>query len=564
MGRDPSYGAPNGVKSVGAYYTPPSVARALAAWALRRATDSVLDPAAGDGVFLSEASARLRALGCRAPAVTGVELRADAAREARARLASAGADAGRVAVGDFLALDPARLPPVDAVVGNPPYVRFQRLDRSQRERAAAIAAAAGLRADPLASSWAAFVLHAERFLAPGGRLALVLPSEIGHARYARSVLDLLRQRFARATFVLFESALFPRLDQGALLLLADGHGRAFEGFSVAHLASAAALAGGLSSLPHRRLDAGALVCGAARLHHAWLPEPAAELFGALRGSGRCSALGVWAGVSTGYVTGANAFFQLTPGRARALELAPRHLRPALFRSRALRGLTVTEEDWRRGGERGHSGYLLVPEDGDDPAVAAYLRTADDGVRGRAKIRRRRPWYRVGRATPPDLVLTAMCAVAPRLAVNEAGAVVSNTLHAVRLAPSAAPGAARLLALAALSSLAELSAEMEGHALGGGMLKLEPSEALRLLLPLLSPPEPQGRPASGHDLDRTFAAADAALRANDREAARAAADRALLLDAAGLAPADVEALRAGAARLRSLRRGPPGGTPPAAD
>ncbi|HKI59155.1 MAG TPA: N-6 DNA methylase [Trueperaceae bacterium] len=556
VGRDPSKGSPDGAKSVGAYYTPAPVARALTEWAVRRPGDGVLDPAAGDGVFLVEAAARLRGLGCAAPTVTGVELRPAAAREARERLAAA--DAGpraRVRVGDFLALEPGRLPPFAAVVGNPPYVRFQRLDGTHRRRAAAIAAAAGLRADPLASSWTAFVAHAERFLGAGGRLALVLPSEIGHARYARSVLALLRQRFGRVRFVLFESALFPSLDQGAVLLLAEGHEEPFQGFSVARLASGAALANGLCELPTHPLDAEALLSGEARLHHVWLPEPARALLDALRARGACTPLGAWASVSIGYVTGANDFFHLSPDQARTLGIDARHLRPALFRARALRGLAVTADDWLHGAEHGHSGYLLLPEDAGDLALGAYLSGAGPaGVRGRAKVRGRTPWYRVTRAAPPDLALTAMSAVAPRLAVNATGAAVSNTLHAVRLEP-AAQVPPWLLALAAITSLAELSAELEGHALGGGMLKLEPSEATRLLLPLPAPARDAG--AGVRDAARlaeAFDAADRALRAGDRDAARDAADRALLERVAGLSVGDVATLRAAADRLRALRRG----------
>lgn len=552
MGRDPSNGSPDGAKSVGAYYTPAPVARALTTWAVRNGGDTVLDPAAGDGVFLTEAAVRLRDLGSAEPHITGVELRYAAAAEARARLAAAGAGRGaRVEVADFLELEPGRLALANAVVGNPPYVRFQRLDGAHRRRAATIAARAGLRADPLASSWASFVLHAERFLAPSGRLALVLPSEIGHARYARGVLTLLRHRFAHVTFVLFEDALFPSLDQGALLLLADGHGRPFRGFSVARLASAGALAGGLDELPTRALETEALLEGEARLHHAWLPSPACGLLEDLRSHGCCTPLGAWAEVSIGYVTGANGFFHLSPERASALGIDRRHLRPALFRGRALRGLAVTAEDWSLGAERGHSGYLLLPEDGTDPAVAAYLDGAEaGGVRGRTKVGRRTPWYRVTRTTPPDLALTAMSAVAPRLAVNEAGAAVSNTLHAVRLSATEGGPHPSLLALAARTSLAELSAELVGHSLGGGMLKLEPSEALRLLLPI---PEAGGRAMDAAHLMGAFAAADQALRSGDPAAARDAADRLLLVGSVGLASDDVATLRSGAERLRALRR-----------
>jgi len=548
VGRDPSNGSPDGAKSVGAYYTPAPVARSLARWALRRPHERALDPAAGDGVFLMEAARRLADLGGAADGLMGIEMRAAAAAQARARLREAGVPEPDVAVADFLAVAPGARPAVDAVIGNPPYVRFQRLGRDRRRQAQAIAAAAGVPADPLASSWAAFVLHAERFLAPAGRLALVVPSEIGHARYARPVLAALRRHFARTTFVLFRSALFPGLDQGTVLLLADGHGEPFRGFFLAHLESSRGLAGGLETVPVRTLEADALISGEARLHDAWLPADANAVLDALLRDGACSTLATRASVSIGYVTGDNRFFHLSPERASELGIPARHLRPALFRGRALLGLAVTEEDWLAAAAAGHSGYLLAPEDAADPAVAAYLAGAERlGVLRRTKVRHRRPWYRVTRTDPPDLVLTSMSGRAPRLAVNAGAAAVCNTLHAVRLLGGRAP--APLLALAASTSLTELSAELEGHALGGGMLKLEPSEALRLLLPLAPPPQQTGCLSSA--MERAAAAVDGALRAGDVEAARALADRVLLEPLVGTS--GVDALRSGAERLRALRR-----------
>lgn len=553
MSRDPSSESPNGPKSVGAYYTPRVAARALSAWALRRADERALDPAAGDGAFLIEAARRSRQLGGGASCISGVEMRPEAVRDAHQRLIAAGEDGAHLLRGDFLALSARHWPPFDAVLGNPPFVRFQRLDAEQRARARAAAAGAGAELDPLASLWAPFVLHATSFLRPGGRLALVLPSEVGHARYARSVLAHLRDHFAEATFVLFESALFPHLDQGTVLLLAEGRGEPFRGFHVARLGSTAALDQGLASAPRQRLDADALIRGDVRLHHTWLPGDAAALLATLHSSGSVTRLDDHAHVSIGYVTGHNGFFHLSPERARDLGIAARHLRPALFRSRALRGLTVDRDDWCTGAEHGLSGYLLAP-DGDDAALASYLaQGAAIGVPGRTKVRRRRPWYRVTRADPPDMVLTAMSSGAPRLAVNASGAAVCNTLHAVRLRADAQAQLAPLLALASLSSLTELSAELEGHALGGGLLKLEPSEALRLRLPL---------PAAGETLrhaltDRLASAldeADRALRAGDRQAARHLADRALLEPIAAVGPAGAAALADAAARLRRLRRG----------
>ena len=68
------------------------------------------------------------------------------------------------------------LPAFDAVVGNPPYVRSQQLDDLQpkyKESLALIAWHAGKVNDTKFDAFAYFILHAEAFLRPGGRLGFV-------------------------------------------------------------------------------------------------------------------------------------------------------------------------------------------------------------------------------------------------------------------------------------------------------------------------------------------------------------------------------------------------------
>ena len=73
----------------------------------------------------------------------------------------------------------------------------------------------------------------------------------------------------------------------------------------------------------------------------------------------------------------------------------------------------------------------------------------------------------------------MSGVAPSLVRNSAAATCTNTLHAVH--PRNGGDGDRLLEVWD-STFVQLSCELEGHALGGGMLKLEPREAARVVVP----------------------------------------------------------------------------------
>ena len=67
---------------------------------------------------------------------------------------------------------------------------------------------------------------------------------------------------------------------------------------------------------------------------------------------------------------------------------------------------------------------------------------------------------------------------PSLVQNSAGCVGTNSVHGVHLRA----GVSRLALFDAWSSdLTALSCEIEGHPLGGGLLKLEPTRAARVLV-----------------------------------------------------------------------------------
>ena len=163
----------NQQKALGQYFTPPHVVAFLMRWLIRRPDDRFLDPACGDGRFL-EAH----------PNATGVEFCAANCWAARLTAPSA-----HVHEADFFDWATTAAERFDAVGGNPPFIRYQHFAGETRKRAAKLAASMGANFSGLASSWAPFVIGAARLLKPGGRLAFVVPAEIGHATYAQPLIE---------------------------------------------------------------------------------------------------------------------------------------------------------------------------------------------------------------------------------------------------------------------------------------------------------------------------------------------------------------------------------------
>jgi hypothetical protein len=94
---------------------------------------------------------------------------------------------------------------------------------------------------------------------------------------------------------------------------------------------------------------------------------------------------------------------------------------------------------------------------------------------------RDPWFAVPDVRVPDGFLGCMSGTRVALIENAAHCVATNSLHVVTLR-AGRRGAFAQLQRGFASTLSELSCELEGHPLGGGMLKVEPREAQRLLIP----------------------------------------------------------------------------------
>lgn len=466
-------------KSRGAFFTPEAITGFLAQWAIRRPTDAVFEPSCGEAAFLAAAADRLHALG--APSIAtdqlqGTDIDQVSVNTAGGVLGDRGVT-GRLSVGDFFDTVPQRR--FEAVIGNPPYVRYQAFAGAARAKGMKAALAQGVRLTALTSSWAPFVVHATSFLAHDGRLALVLPAELLAVNYAAPVRRFLMQRFAHVRLILFEERVFPGVLEEVVLLLAEGSGPT----SHCELHQAKNI-GSLNDPDWKRWTPD-------DVEAPWvtglLPAQTASLYGDLAKGKTFSKLLDWGDTCLGMVTGNNRYFALTAARVKELGLRPSDLmKISPPGSRHLRGLSFTASAWEEMVRTGARAYLFDP----DPAELSdkALHYIADGetaeVHTAYKCRTRSPWWRVPRVTTPDAFVTYMNHEAPRIVANRAQVSFLNSVHGIVFAPGRRQIGMDLLPIAMLNSVTLLGAELVGRAYGGGLLKLEPKEADRLPVPSL--------------------------------------------------------------------------------
>jgi adenine-specific DNA-methyltransferase len=470
-------------KARGAFFTPPTIARFISTWAVRDVDDRVLEPSAGDAAFLVPAVARLRQLAQEAgansiPTVHGVEIHASSAEEGSRRVEAAGGLAS-VVVRDFFDFDTSDR--FDAVVGNPPYIRYQDFSGEARGKSRAAALRAGVEINGLASSWAAFVVHSATFLAPGGRLGFVLPAELLSVNYAAPIRKFLFDSFASVDLVLFTERVFPEAEADVVLLLADGFGLGPTDHAQIRQAQNAESLEDLSA---------ALRWSPPDPASKWTPSlldvETLELYSALIHDGHFTQMKNWGSTTLGAVTGNNGYFALSGQSVRELKLEPSDLTPlSPPGSRHLRGLSYGSPDWKSHLDLGARGWLFRPTTAPSRAAMKYIRHGErDGVDQAFKCRVRSPWWRVPLAPKADLFLTYMNADSVRISANTAGVRHLNSVHGITLAPDYQRVGKALLAMGSLSAMTLLGAEMMGRAYGGGLLKIEPREADMLPMPSL--------------------------------------------------------------------------------
>jgi adenine-specific DNA-methyltransferase len=462
-------------KSRCAFFTPPAIASLLVEWAIRSSGDRVLEPSCGEAAFLTAAVTRLRTLGAHPTSqnLVGVDIHPEAIDSAREILVDQGADA-RLTVTDFFHFETTER--FDAVVGNPPYVRYQAFAGSTRAKSREVALAQGVRLAGLASSWAAFTVHAASFLNPDGRLALVLPAELLSVNYAAPVRRFLMDRFARVRLILFEERVFPGVLEEVVLLLAEGQGPTSH-CELVQARNMTALHGLTPQVWEPRNAEDKWTAGL-------LPTDVAGLYKQILTSGSFEILEAWGDTSLGMVTGNNRYFCLSAAEVKRLGLKKSELLPLCPPgSRHLRGLGFTTRAWKEMSEDGASVYLFDAKGQPSDTALAYIAEGEkQSVHKAYKCRVRSPWWTVPRVGVPDAFFTYMNHDTPRIVTNRASVAYLNSIHGITFGRARRQLAMDLLPIAALNSFTLLGSELVGRSYGGGMLKLEPKEADLLPVP----------------------------------------------------------------------------------
>jgi adenine-specific DNA methylase len=524
----------------GGFYTEASIASFLTRWVQRIKPTSILEPSCGDGNFL--AAIRDQISREQIAKVDFCELDESEAAKASVRTELPADLVGK----DFLTwylLKGRTSNRYDAVLGNPPFIRYQYLPKQQQLLAERIFKDLHLKFTKHTNAWVPFVVASINLLRPGGRLAMVVPSEILHIPHAQGLRTYLANQCSRIAIVDPKKLWFADALQGTVLLLAErkeGDSARSEGVAI------------ISDLDNKLLGSdpeeifqradytnGETISG--KWMKVLLTRKERSLVNSLIHSDLCSTFGDLASVDVGIVTGANKFFLVPQEVVDEFDLHE-WAHPMFGRSDHVNGLVYSTADHERNRKRGApSSFLWFKSTELDPVpenVASYFATGlAQSLDKRFKCRTRKCWYEVPSVYASHVALLKRAHHFPRLIFNKAKAYSTDTAYRIQC-NSIDP---KVLVSTFVNSLTALSCELEGRHYGGGVLELVPSEIERLAVPLVDVPKTELV-----QIDREFRCSSSQidfLKRND--------DR--ILGLLGLSSVEIETLHNAWSRLRDRRQ-----------
>jgi len=451
-------------RPVGATYTPLRIVDEMVAWAATHALpDRVVDPGTGSARFLLAAGQAFPKA-----ELVGLELDPLAALMARANLTAAGmATRSRVLVGDYRTLELERISGKTLFIGNPPYVRHHLIAPEWKDWLVKQAGSRHYTASQLAGLHVHFFLATCGHAQPGDYGALLTAAEWLDVNYGKLVRDLFLNELGGDGIVVVEPTARPFPDAATTAAITTFEvGSRPSSIRLSRAPGVEDIGRGLQSgmlVRRERLVAERRWSGLLRMARP-IPEGYVEL-------------GELCRVHRGAVTGAN---RVWINGSHSADLPPSVLYPTVTKARDLfnAGAALVDSTKLRR-------VIDLPEDLDQlptdarQAVERFLQWARQMGADKGYVAtHRRAWWAVGLRQPPPIMATYMARRPPAFVENRAAARYINIAHGIY--PREPMDATQIASLASYLVIASKTAE--GRTYAGGLMKFEPSEMERILVP----------------------------------------------------------------------------------
>lgn len=459
----------------GGYYTPLKVATFLSQW-ITEPFDAatVLEPSVGDGVFLealSEIKSQIN--------VTAVELLDEEVNKARKKVEKDSRFS--VIQGDFYEYYKEKNEvKYDAVVGNPPYIRYQFLTEEQRAEQSDILRNNGMKPNKLTNAWMAFTIASIEMLRENGRIGFVLPTDLLQVSYAKQLRYFLLEQLKSLTLITFKHGVFEGIQQDVVLLLGENKGKSTinHELRIINLDNVNELNKNILNVPFEEISA----YKSDKWTKFFLSREQRDFYENTINDDSVTSFNKYIKGEIGITTGNNSFFVINNDTANEYALSEYSL-PILGRSVETKGIMYKEEDIERNIESGKNIWLLnfnnkVLSDG----ARRYIEYGEKmGENIGYKLGLRNKWYEVPSIWKPQAFMLRRIGEYPKLVINDVEATSTDTFHRLLFYDK---DLREQIVFLLYSSPALLSFELEGRVFGGGALEILPGDLSNIIIPKL--------------------------------------------------------------------------------
>jgi adenine-specific DNA-methyltransferase len=460
-------------KKTGSYYTPDYLADFISKRVLsyfnKRSRISILEPSVGDGAFIEA----LKNVGNNNLSIklTALEINPDELIKASKKWNKRNSKFECI---DFLKFQPENL--FSAIIGNPPYIKKNRLTNEQIEISKIIHKKNNLLGKATKNIWTTFLVKSIFHLSKNGILAFILPSELLQVKFAEEIREFLKRKFERIEIFTFNDLMFECKGQDTIILFA--YKQAIEkGEFFTNIKSKEELGNKSFVLKQNNL----LIESKIKWTHHFLSSD--ELTFLYNFKKQLKTTNFYSKSSPGIVTAANKFFIINKETEKKYKLS-KYTQPIIQKGLYVNGSVVfSENDFKSLESANYPTKLLQLNNNEkiSPNLRKYLLIGENlGIPNRYKCKHRNNWYVIPNiALKPKAFFFKRSHLFPKLLKNNSDAFVTDSAYKIQMNSGYDLSS---FIYSFYNTLTLIFSEIEGRYYGGGVLELTPSEFKKLPIP----------------------------------------------------------------------------------
>ncbi len=457
----------------GVFYTPFEIIDFLSSWVIdKQEIVDVLEPSAGDGRFVKKIVEFADKVN-----VTAVEIDSLECEKIKA------IDRTKVINDDFYNFY-ENIKDIgikyDAVIGNPPYIRYQFLSEEQRNYQSDILKRNGMKPNKLINSWVAFTVASIELLNLSGKFAFVLPTDLLQVSYAKELRKFIFKELKEVTIIRFDDIVFSGIQQDVVLVFGIKRDKESQKTLIRNIGLK-----DMSQLSHK-VDGTPFECCDFDNSDKWRKFLLSKNFMEFYENKFINETMSIKDISTievGITTGNNKVFVVDNERINKYSLDDYKV-PLVGRSLDVSGLYYTENDIWHNSLNCRKVWLLDFNNRKlNRGAKKYIKEVESRDEHKGyKLGLREKWYEVPSIWIPDAFLLRRMGNFPKIVKNEIKATSTDTFHRIRF--NEGIDVAKTL-VSFYSSVALLSFELEGRVFGGGALEILPGDLKNIRLPKIN-------------------------------------------------------------------------------